>query len=135
MATTRSVHTRADGSTYVCTVHRPTDPYEELAAVEYQTPGYNERLKQLGVFDDLDPADVWPAWTAIVDAMRWGWRDARGVSGLRQKAANVGCGSDLTAWVDRVAVSRAFAAAADALNCRRRAKPAKVAPCGSGGHS
>ena len=96
MATTRSVHTRADGSTYVCTVHRPTDPYEELAAVEYQTPGYNERLKQLGVFDDLDPADVWPAWTAIVDAMRWGWRDARGVSGLRQKAANVGSAPGVT---------------------------------------
>ena len=115
MATERSVHTRADGGSYVCTVHRPTDPYEELAAVEYQTPGYNERLKQLGVFDDLDPADVWPAWTAIVDAMRWGWQDARGRNGLRQKAANVGCGSDLTAWVDRVAVSRALTVAADAL--------------------
>jgi len=115
MATTRSVHTRADGSTYVCTVHRPTDPYEELAAVEYQTPGYNERLKQLGVFDDLDPADVWPAWTAIVDAMRWGWQDARGRNGLRQKAANVACGSDPLRRHDRAAVSNALAAAADAL--------------------
>jgi hypothetical protein len=66
--------------------------------------------------DDLDPADVWPAWRAIADAMRWGWQDARGVNGLRQKAANVGCGSDPGAWVDRVAVSRALAAAADALN-------------------
>jgi len=115
MATTRSVHTRADGSTYVCTVHRPTDPYEELAAFEYQAPGYSERLKQLGVFDNLDAADVWPAWTAIVDAMRWGWQDTRGRNGLRQKAANVACGSDPLRRHDRAAVSNALAAAADAL--------------------
>jgi hypothetical protein len=96
-------------------VHRPTDPYEELADYDYQTPGYTERLKELGVFDGLDPADVWPAWAAIVDAMRWGWQDARGVNGLRQRAANTACGSDINQWADRAAVSRALAVAADAL--------------------
>jgi hypothetical protein len=115
MASERTVHTRADGGTYVCVVHRPTDPYEELAAFEHQAPGYNERLKQLAVFDNLDPADVWPVWRAIADAIRWSWQDARGVNGLRQKAANVGGGSDLTAWVDRAAVSHALTVAADAL--------------------
>jgi hypothetical protein len=35
---------------------------------------------------------------------------------LRQKAANVGCGSDVGGWVDRVAVSRALTVAADALD-------------------
>jgi hypothetical protein len=98
------------------TVHRPTDPYEELAAFEYQAPGYHERLKQLGVFDNLDPADVWPAWRAIADAMRWGWQDVRGGNGLRQKAANVAFGSDLLRCHDRSAVSNALAAVADALN-------------------
>jgi hypothetical protein len=68
------------------------------------------------VFDDLDPADVWPAWRAIADAARWGWQDARGVNALKQKAANTACGSDIHQWVDRVAVSRALTAAADALN-------------------
>jgi hypothetical protein len=36
---------------------------------------------------------------------------------LRQKAANVACGSDLVrSWHDRTAVSNAFKSAADALN-------------------
>jgi hypothetical protein len=67
------VHTRADGGSYVCTVHRPTDPYEELAACcKYGPRGYDRRLKALAVFDDLDPGDVWPAWRAIADAVGWG---------------------------------------------------------------
>jgi hypothetical protein len=71
MATERSVHARADGGTYLCTVHRPTCPYEELAACcKYGARGYDHRLK--AVADNLHPADVWPAWRVIADAARWG---------------------------------------------------------------
>jgi hypothetical protein len=119
MATERSVHTRADGGTYVCVEHRRTDPYEELAnSCKFGARGYDQRLKALAVFDHLDPADVWPAWQAIADAVVWGWQDARAVNGLRQKAANIACGSDINQWVDRVAVSRGLTAAADALDGR-----------------
>jgi hypothetical protein len=116
LAIEHSVHPRADGHSYTCTVHRPTDPYEELAnCCKYGARGYDQRLKALALFEHLNPDDVWTAWRAIVDATRWGWQDPRGVNGLRQKAANIACGSDINQWVDRVAVSHALAAAADAL--------------------
>jgi len=97
--------------------YAPTDPYERLALdCDRFAPGYAERLKQAGVFDNLDPHDVSLLCRAIADAMScWGCQDPRGVNALRQKAANAGCGSDLTAWVDRAAVSRALGLAADAL--------------------
>lgn len=45
---------------------------------------------------------------------------------LRQKAANIACGSDLTrGWHNRTAVSKAFTAAADALIVDAEPSPAK----------
>jgi hypothetical protein len=86
-----------DGS--ICTIHWPTDPYEELHSCPW-APGYVEPLKQLRVFDGLDNKDVWPAYGAITDAINyWGDDGKLTASALRQKAANAACGSDTQQWV------------------------------------
>jgi hypothetical protein len=105
---------------WVAVVPTPYVIGELAACCKCGARGYDQRFKQLRVFDDLDPADVWPAWRVIADATRWGWRDPRGVNGLRQKAANVSCGSDINPWVNRLAVSHALTVAADALTCPPR---------------
>jgi hypothetical protein len=104
---------------------RPSaDPYEELPSCPW-APGYVERLKQLRVFDGLDNEDVWPAYRAITDAINYWGDDGRPTaSAPRQKAANAACGSDTQQWVNRGAVSNAFAAAAAALaeGCRAESR-------------
>jgi hypothetical protein len=103
------------------TEHYPTDPYEELHSCPW-APGYVERLKQLRVFDGLDNKDVWPAWRAIADAINyWGDDGSPTVGALRQKAANVACGSDTKQWADRSAASRALGIAADAARQQAQA--------------
>ena len=108
----------------------------EAAALEWlesprNPPGSINRLRERGALAGLDHDDAYLVTATIINALTWpgGYnpgdafrplptQDLRhSVNSLRQKAANVAGGSDLQRnWHDRVAVSHAFAKAADALN-------------------
>ena len=82
-------------------------------------------LRTLNVFAGLNHDDAMRVATYLVHAVNGFDSDDplyRYASGLRQKAANVACGSDIQQWHDRGAVSNAFGIAADALaeSCAKR---------------
>jgi hypothetical protein len=95
-----------------------SDPYQLLDTPHF--PGYAETLRQLGALDGLDDEDARQVVGVIMTDQMQDWavgpREPRDIRvALQQRAANVGCGSDLHQWVDRSAVSRALGIAADAL--------------------
>ena len=104
-----------------------------LALLEspHNTPGYLERLRDRGALAGLDYDDARQVAATIIGALMFPGGAKPGAmfgptptpdlhhsaNALRQKAANVACGSDLVrSWHDRAAVSNAFTTAADALN-------------------
>jgi hypothetical protein len=96
------------------------DPYQPLESPH--APGLADRLRKLGVLDDLDLGSAaWVASVIIAAVMDCGLTDSSAANALQQKAANVACGSDGLQWHNAAAVSNAFAAAADALQPQAQA--------------
>jgi len=91
-----------------------TDPYEPLESPH--APDLANRLRKLGVLDDLDNDDASGVVGAIINAvMDCGLADRSAATAMQQRAANVGAGCDLQRWTDRSAASTALGIAADAL--------------------
>jgi hypothetical protein len=95
------------------TAKRKLDRYDLLESL-YNPPAYVGRLRQVGVFDDLDEEDAsWMVGVIVGDiAAR---PPLETITALRQRAANAACGADPHTWHDRAAASTALGAAADVI--------------------
>ncbi len=101
------------------TAKRKLDRYDLLESL-YNPPAYVGRLRQLGVFDDLNDEDA--SWMVGVIVWDIGRPPIETITALRQRAANAACGADCHTWHDRGAASNALGKAADVIaeSCSER---------------